>query len=215
MEGFPNTEMVDFEVAQGAPWLPEERLTRAGAKYIPGRRKAQGCCRRRRQPDYRAERGIREANRARHHQSGQCGCAQVKMQSARPAKGGFVVASQVFGAWPPKIQAPSPLPTNSACAAFLRTPGFNQLYLSRATSISTLPVEAGSKRPSRPRWHSDLQAALLQDQGPETRAAVATSIRRALQPHQAPIKQVALAGAIWLVTANNAYAGPTDTEGRF
>ena len=43
----------------------------------------------------------------------------------------------------------------------------------------------------------------LQDQGSETRAAVATSIRRALQPYQRG-KQVALAGAIWLVTANNA-----------
>jgi hypothetical protein len=43
----------------------------------------------------------------------------------------------------------------------------------------------------------------LQDQGPETRAAVATSIRRALQPYQRGT-QVALAGAIWLVTANNA-----------
>jgi SAM-dependent methyltransferase len=43
----------------------------------------------------------------------------------------------------------------------------------------------------------------LQDQGPETRTAVATSIRRALQPYQRG-KQVALAGAIWLVTANNA-----------
>ena len=42
----------------------------------------------------------------------------------------------------------------------------------------------------------------LQDQGPETRAAVATSIRRALQPYQRG-EQVALAGAIWLVTANN------------
>jgi SAM-dependent methyltransferase len=40
----------------------------------------------------------------------------------------------------------------------------------------------------------------LQDQGPETRAAVATSIRHALQPYQRG-KQVALAGAIWLVTA--------------
>jgi hypothetical protein len=36
-----------------------------------------------------------------------------------------------------------------------------------------------------------------------TRAAVATSIRRALQPYQRG-KQVALAGAIWLITANNA-----------
>ena len=43
----------------------------------------------------------------------------------------------------------------------------------------------------------------LQDQDPETRAAVATSIRRAAQPYQRG-KQVALAGAIWLVTANNA-----------
>jgi len=38
---------------------------------------------------------------------------------------------------------------------------------------------------------------------PETRARVATSIRLALQPYQRG-KQVALAGAIWLVTANNA-----------
>jgi SAM-dependent methyltransferase len=43
----------------------------------------------------------------------------------------------------------------------------------------------------------------LQDQGPEMRAAVATSIRHALQTYQRG-KQVALAGAIWLVTANNA-----------
>jgi hypothetical protein len=43
----------------------------------------------------------------------------------------------------------------------------------------------------------------LQDQGPEMRAAVATSIRRALQPYQRG-EQVTLAGAIWLVTANNA-----------
>jgi hypothetical protein len=43
----------------------------------------------------------------------------------------------------------------------------------------------------------------LQDQSAETRAAVATSIRRALQPYQRG-KQVALGGAIWLVTGNNA-----------
>jgi hypothetical protein len=43
----------------------------------------------------------------------------------------------------------------------------------------------------------------LQDQGSEALAAVATSIRRALQPYQRG-QQVALAGAIWLVTANNA-----------
>ena len=44
----------------------------------------------------------------------------------------------------------------------------------------------------------------LQDQGPETRAVVATSIRRALQSYQRG-KQIALAGVIWLVTANNAW----------
>jgi hypothetical protein len=84
----------------------------------------------------------------------------------------------------PKIQAPSPLLANSVCTAFLRTPGFNQFDLCRATSISTLRVEAD-------------------DQGLDTRAAVATSIRSALHPYQRG-KQVALTGAIWLVTANNA-----------
>ena len=34
-----------------------------------------------------------------------------------------------------------------------------ELMLSRATSISTLPVEAGSRWLSKPRWHSDPQAA--------------------------------------------------------
>ena len=43
----------------------------------------------------------------------------------------------------------------------------------------------------------------VEDQSPETRAAVATSIRRALQPYQRD-KQVLLAGGIWLVTATNA-----------
>jgi putative intracellular protease/amidase len=38
MTGFPNSEMADFGVAQGAPWLPEERLTQAGADYSAGRK---------------------------------------------------------------------------------------------------------------------------------------------------------------------------------
>ena len=42
----------------------------------------------------------------------------------------------------------------------------------------------------------------LQDQGPEVRATVATSIRRALQSYQRGDK-VALPAAIWLVTASN------------
>jgi hypothetical protein len=80
-------------------------------------------------------------------------------------------------------------------------PDFDQSCLSRAASISILLVEAGSKRPWRRRWRSD--HTTRQDQGPEIRAAAATSIRSALQPYQRG-KQVALAGAIWLVTANNA-----------
>ena len=103
----------------------------------------------------------------------------------------------------PEDPGPFSLPANSACTAFLRTPGFTQLYLSRATSISTLPVEAESKRPVEAAMAVGPTSRALQDQSPETRAAVATSIRRALQPYQRG-KQVALAGAIWLVTANNA-----------
>ena len=38
MTGFPTSEMADFGVAQGAPWLPEERLTKAGANYVPGQK---------------------------------------------------------------------------------------------------------------------------------------------------------------------------------
>jgi hypothetical protein len=54
----------------------------------------------------------------------------------------------------------------------------------------------------------------LQDQGTETRAAVATSIRRALQPYQRG-NQVPLAGAMWLVTANNAQAWRRSVAGRW
>jgi putative intracellular protease/amidase len=36
--GFPTTEMVDFGVAQGAPWLPEARLIKAGARYVQGQK---------------------------------------------------------------------------------------------------------------------------------------------------------------------------------
>jgi putative intracellular protease/amidase len=38
LTGFPTTEMADFGVAQGAPWLPEVRLIKAGAKYVQGRK---------------------------------------------------------------------------------------------------------------------------------------------------------------------------------
>jgi hypothetical protein len=52
-------------------------------------------------------------------------------------------------------------------------------------------------------WSASTHLRALQDQDPETRAAVATSILRALQPYQRGT-QVALAGAIWLVTAIDA-----------
>ena len=38
MCGFPTTEMADFGVAQGAPWLPEARLIKAGARYVQGQK---------------------------------------------------------------------------------------------------------------------------------------------------------------------------------
>jgi putative intracellular protease/amidase len=36
MTGFPTSEMIDFGVAEGAPWLPEDRLKELGASYVPG-----------------------------------------------------------------------------------------------------------------------------------------------------------------------------------
>jgi hypothetical protein len=101
----------------------------------------------------------------------------------------------------PKIQAPSPLPANSVCTAFLRTPGFNQLYLSRDLDIA---CGGGIEEALDAAMALGPTSRVLQDEDPKTRAAVATSIRRALQPYQRG-EQVALAGAIWLVTANNAW----------
>jgi len=36
MTGFPNSEMIDFGVAEGAHWLSEDRLKKLGADYRPG-----------------------------------------------------------------------------------------------------------------------------------------------------------------------------------
>lgn len=36
MTGFPTSEMADFGVANGAPWLPEDRLKALSANYDPG-----------------------------------------------------------------------------------------------------------------------------------------------------------------------------------
>jgi putative intracellular protease/amidase len=36
MTGFPTSEMIDFGVAEGASWLPEDRLKELGASYVPG-----------------------------------------------------------------------------------------------------------------------------------------------------------------------------------
>ncbi|MEQ8347018.1 MAG: type 1 glutamine amidotransferase domain-containing protein [Sneathiellaceae bacterium] len=38
MTGFPTSEMADFGVADGAPWLPEERLKELQAVYVPGQK---------------------------------------------------------------------------------------------------------------------------------------------------------------------------------
>ena len=89
------------------------------------------------------------------------------------------------------------------CTAFLRTPGFNQLILEPRDFDLDIACEGGIEEALEAAMALGPTSRALQDQGPETRAAVATSIRRALQPYQRG-KQVALAGAIWLVTANNA-----------
>jgi SAM-dependent methyltransferase len=59
----------------------------------------------------------------------------------------------------PEDPGPFSFASEQRVTAFLPTPDFNQLCSSRATSISTLPAEAGSKRPSTPRWHLDPPAA--------------------------------------------------------
>lgn len=38
LTGFPTSEMADFGVAQSAPWLPEVRLIKAGARYVQGQK---------------------------------------------------------------------------------------------------------------------------------------------------------------------------------
>ena len=202
MTGFPNTEMVDFGVAEGAPWLPEERLTQAGAKYIPGHKHKDVVV-----VDgnliLRAERGIRKANRARHHQSGQCGCAQVKMQSARPAIGGFIVAYRKFSGPGPEDPGPFSFASEQRVHRILADAGFQSVTLEPRDFDLDIACGGGIEEALEAAMALGPTSRALQDQGPETRAAVATSIRRALQPYQRG-KQVALAGAIWLVTANNA-----------
>ena len=73
MAGFPTSEMADFGVAHGAPWLPEVRLIKAGAKYVQGQKHTGRCCRRW-QLDHRAERGVLKANRSGYRRSGRQGC---------------------------------------------------------------------------------------------------------------------------------------------
>ena len=102
----------------------------------------------------------------------------------------------------PKIQAPSPLPVNSACTAFLRTP-VSISYAELRDFDLDIACGGGIEEALEAAMALGPTSRALQDQGPETRAAVAMSIRRALQPYQRG-KQVELAGAIWLVTANNA-----------
>ena len=102
----------------------------------------------------------------------------------------------------PKIQAPSPLPANSVCTAFSRTPGFDSVVLEPRDFDLDIACGGGIEEALKAAMALGPTSRALQDQGPETRAAVASSILRALQPYQNG-KRVALAGAIWLVTANN------------
>ena len=103
----------------------------------------------------------------------------------------------------PKIQAPSPSPANSGCTAFFADAGFQSVILEPRDFDLDIACGGGIEGALEAAMALGPTSRALQDQGPETRAAVATSIRRALQPYQRG-KQVVLAGAIWLVTAHNA-----------
>jgi hypothetical protein len=115
----------------------------------------------------------------------------------------LIVAYASFRALAPKIQAPSPLPANSVCTAFLRTAGFQSVELEPRDFDLDIACGGGIEGALETAMALGPTYRALQDQGAETRAAIARSIRRALQPYQRG-QQVALAGAIWLVTANNA-----------
>ena len=71
--------------------------------------------------------------------------------------------------------------------------GFQSVALEPRDFALDIALEAGSRWPSRPRWHSDPQAASSRTRA---RKRVPRLPRRG--------EQVALAGAIWIVTANNA-----------
>ena len=82
------------------------------------------------------------------------------------------------------------------CTAFLRTLGFNSVTLEPRDFDLDIACGGGIEEALEAAMAVGPTSRVLQDQGPETRAAVAMSIRRALQPYQRD-KQVALAGAIW------------------
>jgi hypothetical protein len=102
----------------------------------------------------------------------------------------------------PKIQAPSPFASEQRVRRILADAGFQSVMLKPRFDID-IACRGGIEEALEAAMALGPTRRALQDQSPETRAAVATSIRRALQPYQRD-KQVALAGAIWLVTANNA-----------
>jgi hypothetical protein len=95
------------------------------------------------------------------------------------------------------------LPANSRVHRILAEAGFQSVTLEPREFDLDVACGGGIEEALEAAMALGPTSRALQDQRPEIRAAVATSIRRALQPHRCG-KQVALAGAIWLVTANNA-----------
>jgi hypothetical protein len=85
-------------------------------------------------------------------------------------------------------------PANSVYTAFLRTPGFNQLYSSPRDFDLDIACGGGIEQALEAAMALGPTSRALQDQGLETRTAVATSIRRAL--HINAISRLRLPGRL-------------------
>src|SRR6516164_2004773 len=103
----------------------------------------------------------------------------------------------------PKIQAPFSFASEQRVHRILADAGFQSVVLEPRDFDLDIACGGGIEEALEAAMALGPTSRALQDQGPETRAAVAMSVHRALQPYQRG-KQVALAAAIWLVTTNNA-----------
>ena len=124
------------------------------------------------------------------------------MRSARRAIDGFV-AYRKFSGPGPEDPGPFSFATERRVHHILANAGFQSVTLEPRDFDLDIACGGGIEVALEAAMALGPTSRAPQDQDPEARAAVATSIRRALQPYQSG-QQVALAGAIWLVTANNA-----------